>query len=391
MSFKKRLIFIYLPILVLIVLIFFIYFTKISNTACDIQISKKNFKIYSGNFKNTLDDELIKFGLSNQERYKIIDAFGKNINFKTLGIKDEYTLILSTSNNFVSIEIDRGDSIYSVIKRDERYIFERINSKVEVSTSFVKGNIKNILWTSMTELKVPPDVILNYTDMFAWDIDFLTEVRTGDEFGLVYEIKKNHKNKILSRKVLAGYYVGSVTGKKFSVYYKDDYYNEKGESSKSFFLKAPLQYRRISSYFSYKRFHPILKYVRPHLGIDYAAPTGTPVSSVADGVVLYKGWKGGFGNYVEIKHPMGYVTSYGHLSRFATNIYVGKKVKQGDLIGYVGMTGVATGPHLDFRIRHNGSYINYLKLKRSSNKKLPQSDIEEIRKILSVYFPEVKI
>lgn len=387
---KKKVV-LFLTFIILIISSFYLYLDNLSKGSCEVKISRKNFKIFQGVFKTTLEDELIKAGLSKSERYKIIDAFGKNINFKTLTQRDEYTLMLSSSGSFMSIEIDKGDIIYSVSRKDNNYIFEKLKSKVEISTFTVKGNIKNILWTSMIELNVPQDIILNYTDMFAWDIDFLTEVRAGDEFGLVYEVKRNHKNKIISRKVLAGYYSGVVTGKKFSLYYKDDYYNEKGESSKSFFLKAPLQYRRISSYFSYRRFHPVLKYVRPHLGIDYAAPTGTPVSSVADGVVIYKGWKGGYGNYIEIRHAMGYITSYGHLSRFASNIYVGKKVKQGDLIGYVGMTGIATGPHLDFRIRQNGNYLNYLKLKRSSNKKLPPADVEEIKKLLSQFFPDVKI
>jgi murein DD-endopeptidase MepM/ murein hydrolase activator NlpD len=129
------------------------------------------------------------------------------------------------------------------------------------------------------------------------------------------------------------------------------------------FLSAPLNYRRISSFFTLARFHPILRYWRPHLAVDYSAPIGTPIDSVADGIVIYKGWKGGYGNYLEIKHNNVYTTTYGHLSGFARNIQVGKRVRQGQLIGYVGSTGLSTGAHLCFRTSKNGQYVNFLKLK----------------------------
>ncbi|MCX7641736.1 MAG: M23 family metallopeptidase [Elusimicrobiales bacterium] len=349
-----------------------------------------NFKILTGNFKTTFEKELINASIPQNERQLIIKAFGNSIDFKTLGYKDNYVITLSSSGSFISIEIDRGEIIYSVYKSSNEYVFSQQKALVDESTISVKGKIKEILWNSMIEAKIPPDIILSYTDIFAWDIDFLTEVRDGDEFGIVYSVKRNQKGKLISKKIVAAYYFGTITGRKFGIYYMGDYYNEAGETSRSFFLKAPLQYRRISSYFSHKRFHPVLKYVRPHLGIDYAAPFGTPISAVADGIVIYKGWKGGYGNYVEIKHQMGYVTSYGHLSRFA-KIYVGKRIKQGEIIGYVGMSGIATGPHLDFRIKHNGKYINYLRIKKSSQKKLPKKDIIEIRNKISNYFPHIQI
>ncbi len=353
-------------------------------------VLKRNFTFVSGVFTKTLDHELALAGISQQERYKIIKSFDKNLNFKTLSETDSYTITFSTSGSFISIDIDRGNELYSVSKSSNGYLFSKRSIPLAISTQTVKGRIKNILWNSMVDAGVPVDVILGYADIFAWEIDFFTDVRDGDKFEVVYQVKKNHIGRVISRKVIAGYYNGAVTGEKVIVFYGDDYYNEKGESARSMFLKAPLQYRRISSYFSYKRFHPILKYVRPHLGIDYAAPSGTPVSTVADGVVVYKGWKGGYGNFVEIKHANSYFTSYGHLSRFAPSIYVGKRVKQGDVIGYVGMSGIATGPHLDFRIRQGDRFINYLKLKRSSNKKLPSSEIANLRKKIFDYFPDLK-
>jgi len=128
------------------------------------------------------------------------------------------------------------------------------------------------------------------------------------------------------------------------------------------FLKSPLNYRRISSRFSYRRFHPIFKKYRPHLGVDYAAPRGTPVVASGDGVVTYAGWRRGFGKLVEIRHPNGFVTTYGHLSRIARKIRPGVRVKQKELIGYVGSTGTSTGPHLDYRVKANGRYVNPLRM-----------------------------
>lgn len=387
MNFKKKLIILF-SFIFITVTIFFIIIKK-NYYGCDIKFVSRNFKFIEGNFKTTLEKELISAGISVQDRNKIIKACGKSIDFRKLNESDSYVITLSSSGDFISIDIDKGNKLYCVLKTSDSYTFQIRDIAIKISTYSLEGSVKNILWNSMIDVGVPADVILNYTDVFAWDVDFLTDVRDGDRFGVVFEERKNIKGKIISRKVLAGYYDGAVTGRKMSVWFGDDYYNESGESAKSMFLKAPLVYRRISSYFSYHRYHPVLKYVRPHLGIDYAAPVGTPVSSVADGIITYKGWKGGYGNYVEIKHNLGYFSSYGHLSGFSPRIYVGKKVKQGEVIGYVGMTGIATGPHLDFRIRHGDKFINYLKIKRSSNKKLPSYLIPELRKKLKEYFPSL--
>ncbi|MFH0807055.1 MAG: M23 family metallopeptidase [Elusimicrobiota bacterium] len=152
-----------------------------------------------------------------------------------------------------------------------------------------------------------------------------------------------------------------------------DYFNLSGNSLKRAFLKAPLSYRRISSYFTNRRFHPILKKVRPHLGIDYAAPKGTPVSAIGDGIIVFAGWGGGFGNLVKVKHPNGYESWYGHLSKFSKTAKVGKKVFISDVVGYVGSTGLSTGPHLDFRIKKGNIYLNFLKIDLPSKKTIPKN------------------
>lgn len=352
------------------------------------KIEYKNYIYIKGKFNSIFEKELSD-KISKNDIYNIVRAYRSKLDFRKLAPMDTYTITLSTDNKFVSIDIDKGEYTYSVVKDSDSYIFTKVENKLYESTVTVEGKIDDVLWNSMIAKDVPPAIILDFTDIFAWTVDFLTDVRKGDKFKLVYYIARNHHNRMVSRKIIAAMYDGSETGKKIMVEFNGEYYDENGEGAKSMFLKAPLHYRRISSYFSYNRLHPILKIVRPHLGIDYAAPIGTPVSAVADGVVVYKGWKGGYGNYVELKHKYGYYTSYGHLSKYAKGLYVGKRVKQGDVIGYVGSTGLASGPHLDFRIKQGSKYLNYLKMKRTADLKLDKKYLPILKKKIIEYLGEV--
>jgi len=228
------------------------------------------------------------------------------------------------------------------------------------------GEIGSSLWEAMIDRCESPELIMKFTEVLEWEIDFLTEPRKGDRFRLLYE--EYHKNGRFIRYgdiLVAEYRSGDESHQ--SVLYrspdgKKGYYEPSGRSSRKAFLKSPLNYRRISSRFSYRRFHPVFKRYQPHLGVDYAAPVGTPVVASGDGTVTYAGWKRGFGKTVEIRHPNGFATSYGHLSRFAKGIRKGAKVEQKQLVGYVGNTGASTGPHLDYRVKANGRYVNPLRM-----------------------------
>ena len=331
--------------------------------------SEKMLLISSGSVSGTLDDILKQRGFADADRYHISKAFSKVLDPRRLRAADEYTIAYSTASQFKYMFISRDLKQYYVFPSAGAEAYRAYAREIAVSSSVVRlrGAISSSLWESMSAKGAPPDLILDYADIFSWSVDFLTEVRTGDKYDLVYEYGKGPNGRIVSKHILAAAYEGAGTGRKIAGARGKNYYDEAGESVRSLFLRAPLHYRRISSYFTYHRFHPILKYVRPHLGIDYAAPTGTPVSAVADGTVTYAGLKGGFGNYVEIKHIAGYVTAYGHLSRFAKGIRPGRRVGQGEVIAYVGATGIATGPHLDFRVRLNGGFINFLKIKYRSS------------------------
>ncbi len=326
--------------------------------------------------------------LSKQESLKILAELKKYININKCKPNEFYEITYSTDTaieqtwtNFKFFP--EGQYFYSIDKSTDNVITsEKLELQTTSQTFEVSGTIESSLWESMSNSEIKPAIILNYADMFAWHIDFLTDCRPGDTYKLIYEVKTlEKKDTVLSSEIIAGQYITATstnTAIRFTNSKGDEgYFDENGKSVKSAFLKAPLQFKRISSYFTKKRFHPILKYYRAHEGIDYAAPIGTPVSAVGDGTVTKSQYSGGYGNLVIIKHPNGYETYYGHLSKYGKGIKKGVRVKQGQVIGYVGSTGLSTGPHLDFRIKKNRSFFNYLTMKMPPTYTLTGKDKED--------------
>ncbi|HPI86534.1 MAG TPA: peptidoglycan DD-metalloendopeptidase family protein [Bacteroidales bacterium] len=233
----------------------------------------------------------------------------------------------------------------------------------EISTA--SGVIESSLWNSLAENGKDPTLANELSEVYAWTIDFFG-IQKGDYYKVIYEELKVEGKPIGIGNVIAAcfHHMGSdLYAFRYTSNGETGYYDQKGENLQRAFLKAPLRFKRISSKFSHGRMHPILKIRRPHLGIDYAADYGTPVQTIGDGTVIEKGWnKGGGGNYNKIKHNGAYTTLYMHLAGFAKGISTGTRVRQGDVIGYVGSTGLSTGPHLDFRVFLNGSAIDPLKM-----------------------------
>jgi len=230
----------------------------------------------------------------------------------------------------------------------------------------VSGVITSSLWNTLKEQALSPVLAMDLNDIYQWTIDFYG-IQKGDKFRVIYEENFVYGKSVGIGRIFAAQFVHAnedFYAFRFTQNNEDSYFNELGKSLKTAFLKAPLKFNRISSSFSNSRFHPVLKIFRPHHGVDYAAATGTPVVSIGDGTVVTKGYQAaGGGNYLKIKHNQEYMTSYMHLSKFASGISQGVRVKQGQLIGYVGSTGLASGPHLDFRVYRNGTAINPLSVK----------------------------
>ncbi|MBI5903546.1 MAG: peptidoglycan DD-metalloendopeptidase family protein [Deltaproteobacteria bacterium] len=228
----------------------------------------------------------------------------------------------------------------------------------------VSGVIESSLYEDGVKAGADPQVMMNLTDIFAWDVDFTSDIQKGDTFRVLYEALYVDGAPVSAGRILGAEMVNE--GKKYTAVYfegKDGYYDLEGRSLRRTLLKSPLRFRRITSYFTKSRFHPILKKFRPHHGIDYGAPKGTPVESAGGGRVAFAGWKNGYGNFIEIRHNNNYSTGYGHLSRIAKGIRTGARVSQGDLIGYVGSTGISTGPHLHYEVKIGGRLINPLSVK----------------------------
>ncbi len=279
-------------------------------------------------------------------------------------------------------EIDRTN--YAVFQLTDSIAAWRGEKEVITKVEHIGVEIKSSLWNAMSEAGCDYSLILELSDIYAWTIDFFG-IQPGDSCKVIFEERYIAGDTVPFGigNVMASYFKNKGDGKyafSFEQDGKKEYFDENGDNLRKAFLKAPLNYRRISSSFSEARLHPVHKIVRPHHGVDYAAPSGTPVQSIGDGTVIAKGWdtKGG-GNYLKIKHNSTYTTTYMHLKGFAKGITQGSKVKQGQTIGYVGMTGTATGPHLDFRLQKNGTYIDPLKFKSPSAEPVKKENMEAFR------------
>lgn len=237
-----------------------------------------------------------------------------------------------------------------------------VDRPIERRTAVARGIILNSLFKDGGNAGLSDPTILEFARIFGWSIDFVLDLREGDEFVVDYERLYQDGHYVQDGEILAARFVNQ--GKLYeAVRYvspegKTRYYTPDGHSMEKAFLRAPLEFRRISSSFSLGRYHPILNRIRAHKGIDYAAPSGTPVRAAGDGTVRFRGVKGGYGNVIELQHGGGIVTVYGHLSRFAKGLQAGRSVHQGETIGYVGMSGLATGPHLHYEYRVGGQHRN---------------------------------
>ena len=252
---------------------------------------------------------------------------------------------------------------------------------VRADTAVLSGRVRMSLYQAMMEAEgdIPRDERGRVVDLladriFAWKIDFSRDLKPDDSFRILYERMVRPDGTARSGKILAVEL--DLAGRRhdaflFTVGGADDYYDGEGESLRRAFLRAPLEFRRISSAYSTGRFHPILQRVRPHNGIDYAAASGTPIRAVGDGTITRAGWGGGYGNIVEIRHQRGYSSRYAHMRGFATGIRPGVRVKQGDLIGYVGSTGMSTGPHLHYEFHVNGRPVNPTSVRHLTGEPVP--------------------
>lgn len=328
-------------------------------------------------------------GLDRRNISAVVEKLNTIVDTRKLRPEDTYTLSFNPDGQFAMLLLNQGLTHYFVADVGGQLVSGRSDAEVKTRIKSTAGTIQGSLYQSMLKDGIQIPLIVDLTDAFSWNIDFNTETRDGDQFAAVWEEDYTADGTITKQDLVAAMYKGQAAGTNYAFYYDGEFFDEKGTVSKKMFLKSPISFRgvRISSRFNPNRLHPILRIRRPHLGIDYAAPTGTPIQVVADGVVTFVGTKGGFGKYIEVRHANNYTTSYGHLNSYASKIKKGTKVKQGDTIGYVGATGLATGPHLDFRIKEGNKFVDFLKMKNrnSALRTVPANQRQDFEETKSLY------
>lgn len=283
------------------------------------------------------------------------------------------------------MEIDPETNLVAHRASSEAVVATRETTTFDRSVRVVNGRILTSFYAAAAEARVPDKVISEVADVLGWNINFATDMRPGAEFRIIYEemtrpgTSQKTAGKVLAvqlenrNRVHEGIYFASANGD------AEGYYDRTGKSLGRDFLRYPVAFTRISSHFSSGRFHPVLKRNRPHYGVDFAAPTGTPVRSVSDGKVLMAAWHGGNGRFVKVRHDDVYESGYSHLSRIASGIKKGTFVKKGQVIGYVGSSGLATGPHLHFAMYRNGDYINPLDSATPRSRSLSGTELASFR------------
>lgn len=285
----------------------------------------------------------------------------------------------SDSNNVTRLRIETSPLIAHVFERDidGSYKYSLDEKVADRRPKFANVTINSSLFLDGAKQNIPQSTLIDLAALFGWDIDFALDIRPGDEFSIIYEELFLEGERIGFGNILIAQFINR--GREITaIRYEDDngdaqYYDPSGHSMRKEFLRNPIDFARISSRFNLKRKHPVLNKFRAHRGTDYAAPTGTPIKSTGDGKIIFAGRKGGFGNCVIIKHGSRYQTLYAHMSKFNRSARKGRRVKQGQVIGYVGSTGLATGPHLHFEFRVDGVHRDSLRIKLPKSRSIDKS------------------
>jgi len=346
-------------------------------------INVDTLEVHLGEVKpnEALSQILGEYGVGYTTIFNLIKQTEDIYNPARLRAGDSYTIVHTKGKNprATQFVIEPSPKEYIVYHLTDSLYAEAVQREVKLKQKTVSGEITSSVYMAMVQNGGSPQLVNRLVDVLAWQVDFF-KVQEGDKFKVIYE-EENVAGRPIGLKRILGVYFEHFNKPYYAIYFnecgKGDYFDECGNSVRRAFLKAPLNYTRISSRYSPRRFHPILKTYRPHKGTDYAAPTGTPIRAVGSGVVTEARYGRGIGKYVAIRHNSTFTTKYYHMSGFAKGIRTGVAVRQGQTIGYVGSTGYATGPHVCFRFWKNGREVDPFTVDMPPAKPIDPSELEE--------------
>ena len=349
------------------------------------------YKVQSG---DNLTKLFRRAGLGPRDVYEVSQADVDTRHFSKLRPGQTVALIIEEGSlQRLKIVQNRLDSI-EFVRQNEGFNLAVISIEPEVRTKFVAGTINSSLYLGAQQAGLSDRTTMELAQIFAWDVDFALDIRQGDEFRVLFEEKYLEGEKIGEGNILAAEFTNN--GDTFAaVRYEDskgdvNYFTPDGRSMRKAFLRSPVDFRRISSNFNPERYHPVLGVKRPHRGTDYAAATGTPIRASGDGKVIWRGTKGGYGKTVILQHGGEITTLYGHMSRYQSGVTSGSRVQQGDIIGYVGMTGTATGPHLHYEFRVSGVHKNPMTVKLPDAEPIASSELARFKAETSLLIAELQ-
>jgi len=338
-------------------------------------------KVKSGDTAGLILNNL---ALSENETANIIQAARTVYPLKNIHIGHKFIHKTLDTDSVITYQIDAEQKLTVTSKSNDEWKAEITPRQVSSRVDVIGATIEDSLFLDAAKAGLADNLILKLVDIFAWDIDFSRDLRKGDSFKVMFEESFDDEGKKVQYKILAATFTNR--GRVYSgVRYKNqkgdiEYYDSEGRNLRKTYLKSPVKYSRISSRFTTARKHPVLGYTRAHRGVDYAAKTGTPIHAIGDGKIVYQGRKGGYGRFIEIRHNNGiHSTAYAHMSKYARGMRTGKYVKQGQVIGYVGMSGLATGPHLHFEFRSRGRAVNPLKVKHKAAEPVDKNEMSAFR------------
>ncbi len=323
-----------------------------------------------------------RLGLANADARQATSALSEHVNVRALKAGNRYSAFFNSDSSLASLEITLdGNGRLEMARAGRQWetVWQPFQRTVEVRA--ITGEVDGSLESSIRRAGGPLALAYRMADVLKWDLDFNRDLHRGDRFEALYEeVRMNGRTMAIGNLLSVAYQDGD--GRRHEAYHfraNDTYYDGAGQPLKKMFLRSPLRYSHITSSFSMHRFHPVLNIFRPHYGVDYGAPVGTPVQVTGNGVVIFTGWDAGGGNVVKVKHGEQYVTNYLHLSRFASGIRPGARVRQGEIIAYTGATGLATGPHLDYRVKYRDQWIDPLSLNSVRDEAIPSYQLASFR------------